>query len=71
MSVPARPCHVRRFSCAELRCTPSRWEGERSVAPREEGMPSLTQRESLPAVSMAARPASRRATGIRKGEQET
>lgn len=32
---------------------------------------SRTQRLSLPFDSAAARPASRRATGIRKGEQET
>lgn len=45
-------------------------DGPSSPMPGEEGA-YPPQRESLPAVSMAARPASRRATGIRKGEQET
>jgi hypothetical protein len=38
---------------------------------REGGTGEGCQRESLPAVSIAARPASRRATGMRKGEQDT
>ena len=46
-------------------------QGHLIGAGRQQGALACDQRESEPAVSIAARPASSRATGTRNGEQDT